>query len=79
MQQRLAAKGLAPEWADILRDLEELEEVEVQHEDRLYRLRLPLQGVAGKVLQPVGVAVPPPVREVARDANRSDRALQTAS
>lgn len=79
LQQRLAAKGRVLEWADILRDLEALEEVEVRHEDRLYRLRLPLQGVAGKVLQAVGVAVPPPVREVTRGANEVDRALQTTS
>lgn len=79
LQQRLAARGLALEWADILRDLEALEEVDVRHEDRLYRLRLPLQGVAGKVLQAVGVTVPPPVREVTRGANALERALQTAS
>ena len=51
----------------------------MRHEDRLYRLRLPLQGVAGKVLQPVSVAVPPPVREGTHGANEFDRALQTAS
>lgn len=79
LNRRLEAKGLRLEWADILRDLEALQEVEVRHHDQLYRLRPPLQGVAGKVLQAVGVAIPPPVREVSRGANGSSRALARPS
>jgi len=39
-----------------------LQEVEVQDGDQWYLLRTALQEVAAKVLQAVGVAVPPPVR-----------------
>lgn len=60
----LEKKKLKLEWSDIIRDLEALEEVEVKHNNQHYLLRLPLQGVCGKVLQAIGVAVPPPVKEL---------------
>jgi len=63
LQERLKERGYHLEWADILRDLEALEEVEVRHQRKRYLLRTPLEGVCGKVLQAVGVAIPPPVRE----------------
>ena len=50
------------EWDAIRRDLESLAEVEVREGEQWYLLRTALQGVTGKVLQSVGVAVPPPVR-----------------
>jgi len=59
----LKRRGWTLEWADIIRDLRELEEVEVVHQGKRYLLRTPLKGVCGKVLQG-GVAIPPPVREV---------------
>jgi hypothetical protein len=62
MKRRLAARGWNPEWNDIRHDLEALAEVEVREGEDKYVLRTPLQGVAGKVLQAVGVAVPPSVR-----------------
>lgn len=62
LQRRLAARGWKLEWDVIRQDLEALAEVEVREGDQWYRLRTPLQGVAGKVLQAVGVATPPPVR-----------------
>ena len=64
LRGRLAAKGCHVEWSDLCQDLEALAEVEVREGDQWYRLRTPLQGVAGKVLQAVGVAVPPPVTPI---------------
>ena len=64
LKERLKKRGWKLEWPDILRDLEVLEEVEVRHQGERYLLRTPLQGVCGKVLQAIGVAIPPPVREV---------------
>ena len=58
----LAARGWQLEWADIRRDLAALAEVEVREGEHWYLLRTALQGVAGKVLPAVGVAIPPPVR-----------------
>ena len=57
-------KGLKVERKNVVRDLLAVREVEVVYGGRRYMLRLPLVGVAGKVFGAVGVAVPPPVREV---------------
>ena len=62
MKRRLAARGWDLEWNDIRHDLEALAEVEVREGEENYLLRTPLQGVAGKVLQAVGIAIPPSVR-----------------
>lgn len=62
LKARLKKKGLELEWADILRDLEALQEVEVLDGDKTYLLRTELQGVCGKIFQAVGVAIPPPVK-----------------
>jgi transposase len=64
LTERLKKRGWKLEWMDILRDLRELEEVEVLHRGKRYLLRPPLKGVCGKVLQGAGVGIPPPVREV---------------
>jgi hypothetical protein len=63
LDQRLAKRGWRLEWADVVRDVQELRTVEVEQDGKRYALRSPLHGVCGKVLQAVGVAVPPPVRE----------------
>jgi len=52
------------EWDQICQDLESLTEVEVREGEEWYLLRTALQGVAGKVLQAVGVTVPPSVRKM---------------
>lgn len=75
LTQRLKKRGWGLEWADILRDLRELEEVEVRHHGEHYLLRTPLKGVCGKVLQGAGVAIPPPVRGVKEE----DPAAKTPS
>ena len=72
LTHRLNKRGWKLEWADILRDLRELEEVELLHHDKRYLLRTPLKGVCGKVLQGAGVAIPPPVRPVAEDCGAKD-------
>jgi transposase len=64
LQARLAARGHEFEWADILRDLERVQYVEVEQGGKHYRLRSELQGTAGRVFQSVGVAVPPTVQEI---------------
>ena len=62
LKQRLISRGLKLEWDVIRQDLQALDEAEVREGDNWYLLRGPLQGVAGKVLQATGVAIPPPVR-----------------
>jgi len=62
MKRRLGARGWTLEWYDIKRDLMSLSQVEVREGDQTYLLRTPLRGTAGKVLQAVGVAIPPSVQ-----------------
>jgi len=62
MERRIKAKSWSFEWDAISQDLEALAEVEVRDGEERYLLRTALQGVAGKVLQAVGVAIPPSVR-----------------
>lgn len=50
------------EWADMIRDLERVQYVEVNQEGKKFLLRSELQGTAGKIFQAVGVAVPPTVQ-----------------
>jgi transposase len=57
--RRIAAKKMAIEWPDILRDLRAVKAVEVKEGDRTFVLRTALQGCAGKIFQAVGVAPPP--------------------
>lgn len=64
LQKRLKAHNNQFEWDVICRDLESLAEVQVREEEQWYALRTALQGVTGKVLQTVGVAVPPPVKPI---------------
>lgn len=64
LKRRLASQGLKLEWDVIRQDLQALDQAEVRQGDQWYLLRSPLQGVAGKVLQAAGVAIPPPVRPI---------------
>lgn len=64
LQTRLTAKGRSFEWTDVLRDLETVQQVDVEHQGHRFRLRSQLTGTAGRVLQAAGVAVPPTVQQV---------------
>jgi transposase len=61
---RLEAAGHVYEWADVLRDLEALQEVEVEHHDKRFRLRTEARGSCGSVFLAVGVALPPTVQQI---------------
>lgn len=59
---RLARKDFHLEWADVVRDLDNLVEMEVAISGKGYVFRGPTSGVAGKVFQACGVALPPTLR-----------------
>src|SRR5262245_45211602 len=65
LQARLAARGSAPEWADVVQDLERLQYVEVEQESKRFRLRTQLQGTCSQVFRAVGVAIPATVQQLA--------------
>jgi transposase len=62
LQDRLARKEWKLEWADIVRDLDNLMEMEVAINGKGYVFRGQTPGVAGKVFQACGVALPPALR-----------------
>ena len=62
LQDRLARKEWKLEWADVIRDLDNLMEMEVAICGKGYIFRGQTSGVAGKVFQACGVALPPALR-----------------
>jgi len=62
LQDRLMGKGGDVEWADVIRDLDNLAEMEVAIHGKGYVFRGQTTGVAGKVFQACGVALPPLMR-----------------
>jgi hypothetical protein len=64
LEKRLQNRGEEWEWAEILRGLDNLQEVEAVFRGRHYWLRSQLAGQAHKAIRATGVAVPPTIREV---------------
>jgi hypothetical protein len=64
LQTRLKERGHDLEWADVMRDLERVQYVDVEHAGKRFRLRTELAGTAGRVFQAAGVAAPPTVQPV---------------
>jgi transposase len=62
LEDRLARKEWKLEWADVIRDLDNLLEMEVAISGKGYVFRGQSPGVAGKVFQACGVALPPALR-----------------
>ena len=62
LDARLAHKKWKLEWADVIRDLDNLIEMEVAIGGKGYVFRGQTSGVAGKVFQACGVAMPPTLR-----------------
>ena len=62
LQDQLARKEWKLEWADAIRDLDNLTEMEVTINGKGFVFRGQTSGVAGKVFQACGVALPPTMR-----------------
>src|SRR6516225_7121159 len=65
LEDRLHRHNIAAEWDDILRDLDRLQEIELEQDGKRFLLRTPTTGVAGKLFQAVGVDLPPNLQELA--------------
>lgn len=66
LEDRLAARGHSDlEWAQILRDLDRVEEIEIDKAGSRFLLRTETPATAGKVFQAAGVALPPTVKRAA--------------
>lgn len=64
LEKRLEARGEAWEWAEVLRGLDNLQEVAAVFRGRRYLLRSQFTGQAYTALRAAGVAIPPTIREV---------------
>jgi len=62
LEERLAHHDWKLEWADIVHDLDHLQEIEINLDGKAYTLRTEAKGAVGKVFQACGVALPPTVR-----------------
>lgn len=62
LQDRLERKGWHLEWADVMGDLDRLQEIEMTIDGKQHVVRTETKGTVGKVFQACGVAVPPTLR-----------------
>ncbi len=62
LERRLDEHGKRLEWADVIRDLDQLQEVELEVDGKRYLLRSETKGTAGKVFQACGVGLPAVLR-----------------
>jgi transposase len=69
LEQRLQEKGETWEWAEILRGLDNLQEVEALFQGKRFVLRSQVLGHAHKALMAAGVALPPTLREKTETQN----------
>lgn len=63
LQDYLESRGWTLEWADIIRDVDMINEISVKHMGRSFVIRTETKGAAGKALQAAGVALPPVLRD----------------
>jgi len=61
---RLEDKSYSLEWKDIVRDLDNMDEVELEEDGKRFLIRTGTSGCCGKVFQAAGVAMPPTIRQV---------------
>jgi transposase len=64
LEQRLREQGLTWEWAEIIRGLDHLHEVEALFSGKRFLLRSQLVGHAHVAIRAAGVAVPPTLRQI---------------
>ena len=64
LHDRLALAGDKFEWAEILRDLEALQYVQVEHQGKCFLLRSEAQGSCSAVFRAAGVAIPPTIQQI---------------
>jgi transposase len=64
LHDRLALQGDTFEWAEILRDLEALQYVQVEHQGKRFLLRSEAQGSCSAVFRAAGVAIPPTIQRI---------------
>src|SRR3954463_1366759 len=65
LDERCRAAGFTPEWDDVLRDLDRLQEVTLAKDGQQITLRTPAAGTIGALFKAAGIALPPNIRDAA--------------
>lgn len=65
LDERCHAVGFRPEWGDVLRDLDRLQEIELNKDGRQIIIRAPATGVIGTLFKATRIALPANIREAA--------------
>ena len=65
LDERCRTAGLRPEWADVLRELDRLQEIELNKDGRQIIMRTPAVGIIGPLFKAARVALPANIRESA--------------
>jgi Transposase DDE domain len=63
LDERCRRAGFRPEWGDVLRDLDRLQEATITKDGRAMTLRTPATGVIGPLFKAARMALPPNVRD----------------
>jgi len=69
LDARCRTAGLQPEWGDVLRDLDRLQEVVMQKDGRQMTLRTPATGLVGPLFKAARIALPPNIRDRTGDTS----------
>ena len=65
LDERCRIAGLRPEWADVLRELDRLQEIELNKDGRQIIMRTPATGIIGPLFKAARIALPANIREPA--------------
>lgn len=68
LDARCREAGFRPEWGDVLRDLDRLQEIEIIKDGRRMTLRTPATGSLGPLFKAARIALPPNIRDGAAAA-----------
>jgi hypothetical protein len=66
LMKRLEQSGHDLEWADIIQNLESLQETTIEENGKCLAVRTECVGTCSKVFQSVKVAIPPTIREISQ-------------
>jgi DDE family transposase len=65
LDERCRMAGLRPEWADVLRELDRLQKIELNKDGRQVIMRTPATGIIGSLFKAARIALPANIREPA--------------
>ncbi len=64
LESRLENQGYDFEWNDIKQDLESIQEYRLNENEKTIVIRSQCKGISGKVIQAVGIALPPTIKKL---------------